>query len=336
MLNLKASLVRAFPRVAVVALAVLAASAIPANAGSYYPISCPYHPTDVGSISGTVTGPGGSPLAPGTTGQVTVSLNIAGQWFESGANSATFDADGSYSLPCLHLGQYKLAFRAGNRYVREFWNDAATVDAATPLTISRDGTVITHGTEITGISPQLADLGDGPGTVTGRVTSSGGTPLAGISVSSGYQSSTTTDAAGAYTLQVPVGYHSIGFWAKGYVLVRRPVTVSTGTVYPIDVRMELRLEGTTTAVRLAIAKGKRTALEARITTSGTGRQYVYLFKKSGSTWIRVRQRETIPGYVVTFPAPRKNTFRACATTSGIDIAQAPPEAMVCSAPVHAR
>jgi len=153
-----------------------------------------------GTISGTVTGPGGFPLA-----GVDV---LAGPFYDSPAGSALTAADGSYTITGLVAGSYTVKFYppSGVNLAPEYWRDAVTSSAATPVSVTVGGTV-------SGINAQLA-VG---GTITGTVTGPGGTALSGVSVTAwgpgGIWSSADTAADGTYTITgLPAGSYTVEFY----------------------------------------------------------------------------------------------------------------------------
>ena len=88
-----------------------------------------------GSISGTISGLAGSPLAPGTTGRVVL--------YTSSGDSLTevsFSDDGVYEFTGLAAGDYLVSFlpdrpAVGESYQRTWWKGAATMGAATPIQV---------------------------------------------------------------------------------------------------------------------------------------------------------------------------------------------------------
>jgi hypothetical protein len=98
-----------------------------------------------GSISGTVTGPGGDPL----TGICVETVSLGDG---SPAYSTTTDGSGAYTLDGVRPRAYKLEFRDCDHlgpYATEYWNDRASAAAADPITVG-------DGEAVTGKSAQLA------------------------------------------------------------------------------------------------------------------------------------------------------------------------------------
>ena len=103
-------------------------------------------------ISGTVTDAQGR----GLDGvEVSLYRNVGGTW--SWQKDVATDADGLYDVP-VPAGDYRLSFAEFDNRLFEWWNNAETLATATSVTVA--------GSNVTGISPQLAD----GGIVTGSVT----------------------------------------------------------------------------------------------------------------------------------------------------------------------
>jgi protocatechuate 3,4-dioxygenase beta subunit len=205
------------------------ASAAPANAA---PASAATSLSDqwVTSVSGTVTGADGIPLA-GT--QVYV--------YYRGGSYAAFaqtDAQGRYTVAGLEASTFKLRFMpVGDAYVGEWWNDKSTQDSANLL-------VVGQYEKVTGVDAILA-LGS---TVSGRVTGDGtGAALLDATVnligmdeqSGGVQKYAYTDAdgnyafhglpGGQYTLQVtPAGGNFLREWWKDQPTERTATRFTVG------------------------------------------------------------------------------------------------------------
>ena len=138
---------------------------------------------DSGRISGTVTDIEGNGLT-----DVWVSA-----WNEAGAVvfSAYSDDDGSYELRGMDTGSYRVQFVSYGIHADEYFSDAASLEAASPISVTRG--------EITaGIDAQLDRLGQ----ITGTVAGPDGEPAAGINVSATGPSSrsATTNDQGDYTI----------------------------------------------------------------------------------------------------------------------------------------
>ncbi len=119
-------------------------------------------PIQGGEITGTVTGPGGSPLDANTWGGVSV-YNAAGDYVRGGV----FNSAGTFTIKGLDPGAYTLEIDPGygSRYATEWWQNAATRATATPVTVTSNTTVT--------VNPQL----DLTGSITGTVTGPDGAPL---------------------------------------------------------------------------------------------------------------------------------------------------------------
>ncbi len=168
----------------------LASSAAPLTVGSG-PVTGIDATLVVGaSIGGTVSASGGGALA-----GVCVSASVSG----GPVLEATTDATGSYTITGLATGTYTVMFRSCSSatagYVAQYYGDAATAAAATPVVVS------TSGQAVTSIDATLV----AGGTIAGTVEDATGTPVAGECVSvdslaAGFGGTATTDATGAYSV----------------------------------------------------------------------------------------------------------------------------------------
>ena len=114
-----------------------------------------------GSISGTVTDSSNMPVA----GICVVAFGSNGL----GAGSRVSGPDGDYSIGGLKTDDYRIQFwrcAAGSNVLTEFYEDAGTLEEATPVPV-------TVGSDTPGIDGELAK----GGTVSGRLTDETGTPL---------------------------------------------------------------------------------------------------------------------------------------------------------------
>jgi hypothetical protein len=271
-----------------------------------------------GTVTGTVTGAGGTPLS-GVQIQAQSTDNL---YF----GNTTTAANGNYTLT-LAPDTYSLCFNATD-YVYQ---------CVTPT--------VTSGNQTTESVQLVQD-----GTITGTVTTSSGTPLPGATVTlesqpfgGGYLA--TAGAGGAYTAQVPPGTYLVSFFDTGYATqlwkdaanfnTATPVIVSAGsTVAGIDAALVLDGKVTGRVVNLAgtAIAGASVQLEP---TDGS-------FSTSGTTGTHgVFNMSIAPGsYNVVFSAPGyasaywKNTqdqfmetpitVKSSTTTSGISATLAPP------------
>lgn len=155
------------------------------------------------TISGRVTSAGGAPLQ---------GACVSVQAKTSGANVgwATTDADGSYAVPRLRAGEYRVRFEAcgSGNVVEEWWDDKPSATAADVITVAT-------GERRAGVDASLA----AGAMISGRVQ--GGTgPLQGACVSAQGTSGTTasksasTNAAGEYAIAgLPAGTYKVKFTA---------------------------------------------------------------------------------------------------------------------------
>jgi hypothetical protein len=156
-----------------------------------------------GSISGTVTGKGAGPL---------VGIEVCAFPIGSGEGSECVESGpgGSYLISGLPVGEYEVAF-FGSRlnYVLQFYDGAATFEAATPVPVGEGLT--------SGIDAELEKGAKIRGIVTAAAT---GAPVANVVVCAestdgvGYGCSQETGATGAYVVQgLAPGSYEVEFWA---------------------------------------------------------------------------------------------------------------------------
>lgn len=164
-------------------------------------------------ISGTVTGPGGTPLSGIDVGFF--QLFPDGNWGYS--SSAVTDATGHYAKD-LTVGVWRVGFAGGSEdYVIEYYDDVADVNHAANVWV-------TESQVTANIDAQLAP--HVPGHITGHIDGSGGNPIANAEVRPyvydagkweyAPQFAGETDASGDYDLAVPLGVYRLEFDADGY------------------------------------------------------------------------------------------------------------------------
>ena len=162
-------------------------------------------------ITGKVTGPDGTGLS---NVYVSAYQKTAGStfWNQTGMSAST-NSEGDYDLGGLKAGTYRIAFDSyAGGFLREFWDNAMTVDAASDIVVGESATVA-------GKNAQLATASH----ITGKVTGPGGTGLSNVSVSA-YQKApgsslwnqtgmpASTNSDGDYDLGgLKVGTYRIGF-----------------------------------------------------------------------------------------------------------------------------
>jgi len=172
---------------------VLAGTALPAAAA----------PT--GAISGHVTDGGGQPVA-----GICVGVD--------GGNVTTTDANGDYQIEGLDTGSYTIQFNCWGdpSYVRQWYSGAADQASATPVAVTDTQTT-------SGVDAQLVAAAS----ISGTVTSAGGTPLSQICVSAFRQSNNGWQwLAGSTT--APDGTYTAGGISAGEVRVQFQDCNSTG------------------------------------------------------------------------------------------------------------
>lgn len=183
-----------------------------------------------GTITGQVTGPGGTPLD-------NVSVYIGGQDVDFG-NYFPTDATGTYTATALPSGHYLVAFRPNDTYVPEAYNDHVQESDL------YDFVTVTAPDVVGGINAELAP----GGRIGGRVADAVGDPIEGLFVEildlqGGRVETDFTDAAGNYETPAtlaPGAYKvifnaddrntSCGFVSEYYGDVRAFETAATVTV----------------------------------------------------------------------------------------------------------
>jgi hypothetical protein len=212
-----------------------------------------------GAISGVVSTSDGGALGPPAC--------VAAVDHSGAVRQAAISVTGFYRLPGLRNGTYKLHFNdcpqnfvsTRNDYVDEWWNDQATEDAATPIT------VVASAPDVTGINPVLVRGGKISGVVT---RADGGAPAAGQCVDALQGTTsvrTNTTVTGYYELKglrpgayrvrfggcfVGVGSLAAEWWSDApSASTSTPVTVGSGETRPgIDAALDAAgfLEGRVT------------------------------------------------------------------------------------------
>ena len=166
----------------------------------------------VGAISGTVTDESGAPVE----NIEVVAHRYNADWDYWGwQSSVVTGSDGSYWLPELPAGEYKMQFAtewSGTGLVAEWWEDAADEWSATPIVLEAEAT-------LADVSPVLA-VG---GSISGVVTTTGGEPIEGVEVlvyeaeSGAHKGTVVTGSDGSYAFPgLPAGDYRVQFetaWA---------------------------------------------------------------------------------------------------------------------------
>lgn len=206
------------------------------------------------SISGTVTGPGSTPLANVTVTAYTTYGDYAG--------AANTNATGAYKLATLIGGSYLLQFKPQTgATAAEWYTDQPSAQTATPVAVVDGGSV-------TGINEQL----DTGAQFSGNVTGAGGGPLQSVQVivydaTGQYAASAYTDAAGNYTTTpgLPNGSYRIKFeQAYGYLDSYYNNKPSLETADPLVVTAP----GVRTGVNATLARGGE--IVGKVTNSVSG------------------------------------------------------------------
>lgn len=183
-------------------------------------------------FSGNVVGQGGTPLQ-----SVAVTVYDA-----SGRQvaSATTDASGNYTTrPGLPSGSYRIGFGRVGNFLGSFYNNAASLQEATPITVTAP--------ELrSGINATLSPGGGITGTITSAAT---GLPLSGIMVSvsgTGGSAYAFTGADGAFTLS--------GLGSGSYELKAAPLS-ETVNLIAASRMVEVVAPEITAGVDIALAEG---------------------------------------------------------------------------------
>ena len=185
----------------------------------------------------------------------------------------------------------------------------------------------------------VAALSGGPeGSLAGEVTSkSGGTPIAGATVSASGGYSTTTNSSGDYTMTVPVGSYGLTAQAFGYKSVTQSgVAVTQGqtttTNFSLRTVPSQNLSGTITD-----GSGHAWPLYAKITVAGDPNGAFYTSPYTGHYSANLPQQNS---YTLTiapvYPGYTTKTMTVHLGTSGkIVNARVPVDSATCTAPGYA-
>jgi hypothetical protein len=159
-----------------------------------------------GSISGSVTEDGGTPLP-------TARVNLYPAVGSGRLATVPVAGDGSYSFPAVAPGDYRIrAYEPAGLHIAEYHADATTAGQATPITVSAAGD-----------TPVDFDLADGA-RLTGRVRArftAGPDPIEGLSVylynaTGGFVAQDRTSVGGWYDFRgLPPGDYKVRFRGEG-------------------------------------------------------------------------------------------------------------------------
>lgn len=151
------------------------------------------------SISGSIVDTGGEGL-----GSASLSIRDTAGGNPAVHGGVEVDPDGTFRIFGLRAGTYTVSFSAP-WHVSEYYDDATTPEAATPISLA-------PGETLTDVAVELAwSTG-----ITGTVVDESGAPMAGVTVwaeSSETWLTTMTDAAGTYTFGLPPGAYVVRFAA---------------------------------------------------------------------------------------------------------------------------
>jgi len=223
-----------------VTAAIVATALAVLGAGSVLPAAA----VDTGTISGTVTGPDGAPLS----GATVVARSVADRYTYTVETTA---ADGTYTIVGLASGFYRVDFRppTGVNAVHEYWKDVTTYGGATPVEVLNGGAV-------SGIDAQLA----AGGTIKGKVTGPGGTPLVGVYVyaidgTNEESPYAITGADGTYAItRLPAGSIMVSFDPRGANGLVGQTWQDAGLTTP-PTRLAMPVGGTFTGIDAQLAVG---------------------------------------------------------------------------------
>jgi hypothetical protein len=173
--------------------------------------------------------------------------------------------NGEYSITGLAAGEYIVEFSTPFDYITQYYREAETFEASTPVDVA-------SGQRVSGIDAELSKGGEVEGRVTGAP---GGTPLAGIEVCAwGVNSQAIacaeTEPGGAYLISgLPTGSFKVGFRATpssglNYLTQYYESETSFEAADPIAVEAEEKQEG----INATMAVGAE--IEGTVTSGETG------------------------------------------------------------------
>jgi len=225
-------------------------------------------------LGGTVTGQVTNSTGTGIADVWVDAYDSSGNWMNSGYTQA----DGNYTIVGLPTGSYKLKFIGGDSgYVTQWYNNKTSMDSA-------DAVAVTEGSTTGGIDATMV-LG---GTVSGRVTNSSGSGIAGVWVQA-YDSSWNnicyngyTQADGTYTIVgLPTGSYKLKFNGgdSGYVTQWYNNKTSMDSADAVAVTAG----GTTNGINATLALGG--TVSGRVTnSSGGGIAGVWVYAYDASSY----------------------------------------------------
>jgi hypothetical protein len=234
-----------------------------------------------GKIEGTVTNASHTAMV-----GASVTVYDAGEEFQG---AATTNAKGEYTVSGLSEGSYEVEFKDPS-YATQYYNKEATLSHATPVSVSEGVTTLN-------IDAEMLE----PGRIAGRVTNSGGTPLAGVAVdvypvntSFPVVKSAFTNANGEYTVEgLAEGEYRVRFTSnEGEYLTQyysgqssftsaNPILVTAGKTVPsIDATLLEggKITGTVTDAYSHVGLGK-----IDVFASASGGEFGFGFAKTDSS-----------------------------------------------------
>ncbi|MGY4644529.1 MSCRAMM family protein [Cellulomonas sp. URHB0016] len=213
----------------------LAANPFAANPFAGNPVPYPeptVTPGVEGRITGTLTGPDG-PVA---------GAHISASSSTAPSGSGLTSADGTFTIDHLAPAEYVLRFDApaGSGLVTEYYADASSRPAATPVRVELGGTTV--------VDAELARSAR----LSGRVTDPAGDPVEGVRVSaftgasesSGY-ADTAADGTWTISENLPPGTYTVSFttWGERYMPSYYPGVPDGAQASPIDLAPGQQVDG---------------------------------------------------------------------------------------------
>jgi len=220
-------------------LVPVVALAVGLGAGAAVASSVPPEPTGpTGRIAGVLTGPDG-PVA---------GADVSASSSTGSSGSVRTGLDGTYAIDRLAPAEYVVRFDppAGSGLVTEYYADALSRPAATPVRVDADATTV--------VDAELARSAR----LSGRVTDSRGEPVEGIRVAATTEASESygyadTAADGTWTItdDLPPGTYRVSYtaWDERYVPAFYPGVADVADATWIDLASGQRVDGLDVVLR---------------------------------------------------------------------------------------
>ncbi len=256
------------------------------------------------TISGTVTGPNGSPPLPG----IEVTAYIFGLGWEA-RRWTTTGTDGRYVIPGLETGTYRIGFRDAQNgdYAPEAYNDAADVYSGADVPVPASG-------NMAGINAALALASRISGTVTGP---DGVTPLQGIRVAayasnnaptipmqSWIQASeTVTGADGRYLVGgLRAGTYRVGFSDPNWTYYSEAYDNAAEVEYGRNVAVPAVATVSNVNASLTLIGQLFPPMMTGLRSTGHGNYWLHFTGKSGQ-WLVLQETISLTGQWTTVGEP---------------------------------